>query len=154
GGNHVDPRTNVGLPLPFPEAMQEFKVETSALPANYGSQPGGAVNVVTKSGTNRITGNMFWFLRNYAMNARNFFALTRDSLKRNQFGGTLGGPIVKDKIFFFGAFQGTTLRTAPATTRVFVPTAAALQGDFRTILAKPSKATAIYLKSELNGKPF
>ncbi len=154
GGNHVDPRTNVGLPLPFPEAMQEFKVETSALPANYGSQPGGAVNVVTKSGTNRVTGNMFWFLRNYKANARNFFALTRDSLKRNQFGGTVGGPIVKDKIFFFGAVQGTTLRTAPATNQVFVPTAAVLQGDFRAILAPPCKTKQINLVSTLNGKPF
>jgi hypothetical protein len=154
GGNHVDPRTNVGMPLPFPEAMQEFKVETSALPANYGSQPGGAVNVVTKSGTNTVSGNLFWFLRNYVLNARNAFASTRDSLKRNQFGGTLGGPIVKDRFFFFAAAQGTTLRTAPATTRVFVPTAAVLQGDFRTILAPPCKTRQINLVSTLNGQPF
>src|SRR5262245_51063378 len=154
GGNHVDPRTNVGLPLPFPEAMQEFKVETSALPANYGSQPGGAVNVVTKSGTNKITGNMFWFLRNYKLNARNFFATTRDSLKRNQVGGTLGGPLIKDKLFFFGAIQGTTLRQLPTPTQAFVPTAAVLQGDFRTILAPPCKTRQINLATTLNGAPF
>src|SRR5262245_52305673 len=154
GGNHVDPRTNVGMPLPFPEAMQEFKVETSALPANYGSQPGGAVNVVTKSGTNEFTGNLFWFLRNYKLNARNFFATTRDSLKRNQFGGTLGGPVIKDKLFFFGAVQGTTLRQLPTPTQAFVPTAAVLQGDFRTIVAIPCKPRQINLATTLNGAPF
>jgi len=154
GGNHLDPRTNVGMPLPFPEAMQEFKVETSALPANYGSQPGGAVNVVTKSGTNKFSGTMFWFMRNYAMNARNYFAATRDSLKRNQFGGTLGGPLIQDKLFFFGAVQETTLRQLPTPSQAFVPTPAVLQGDFRTVLSPPCKARPINLASTLNGAPF
>src|SRR5438094_184412 len=74
GGYNMDPVSNVGLPLPFPDAMREFKVETSSLPANYGTQPGGVVNVVTKSGTNQFHGAGFEFLRNYALNARNFFA--------------------------------------------------------------------------------
>src|SRR5438067_5928026 len=93
GGNNMDPISNIGLPMPFPDALQEFKVETSSLPANYGTQPGGVVNVVTKSGGNTVHGDAFEFLRNYAFNARNFFAPTRDSLKRQQFGGVLGGPI-------------------------------------------------------------
>ncbi len=147
GGTHLDPRTNVGLPLPFPDALQEFKVETSALPANYGSHPGGAVNVVTKSGTNAFHGDAFEFLRNYVFNARNFFAPARDSLKRNQFGGVVGGRIIKDKLFFFGGFQGTTERTAPATTQAFVPTAAVLQGDFRTILSPPCQVRQVNLSS-------
>ena len=70
GGTYMDMRTNVGLPLPFPDALQEFKVETSTLPANYGSHPGGAVNAVTKSGTNGFHGDLFEFLRNGDMDAR------------------------------------------------------------------------------------
>jgi hypothetical protein len=147
GGSHMDPRSNVGLPLPFPDALQEFKVETSSLPANYGSHPGGAVNVVTKSGTNAIHGDVFEFLRNGAMNARNTFAASRDSLKRNQFGGVVGGPVIKDKIFFFGGFQGTTERTAPATVQAFVPTADVLQGNFQTILAPPCQRSQVNLNA-------
>jgi hypothetical protein len=141
GGTHIDPRTNVGLPLPFPDALQEFKVETSTLPANYGNHPGGAVNVVTKSGTNSFHGDAFEFLRNYHFNARNYFLPDRDRLKRNQFGGVFGGPIKKDKVFFFTAFQGTMERsTAPTPTTAFVPTADVLNGDFRTILSQPCRA--------------
>jgi hypothetical protein len=149
GGVHLDVRTNVGLPLPFPDALQEFKVETSSLPANFGNQPGGAVNVVTKSGTNSLHGNLFYFVRNGAMNARNFFAPVRDSLKRNQFGGVIGGPVIKDKLFFFAGYQGTLLRTAPATNVAFVPTAAVRQGDFRAILDRPCQANPVTLSSSV-----
>lgn len=149
GGTHVDPRTNIGMYLPFPDAMQEFKVETSSLPASYGSQPGGAVNVITKSGTNEFHGNAFWFVRNGALNARNFFAPRRDSLKRNQFGGTLGGPVMRNKLFFFGGFQGTTVRTAPITTISYVATAAVLQADFREILAPPCQPVQRTLSSKV-----
>jgi hypothetical protein len=136
GGTHIDPRTNVGLPLPFPDALQEFKVETSTLPANYGSHPGGAVNVVTKSGTNSFHGDVFEFVRNYHFNARNFFLPDRDRLKRNQFGGVLGGAVKKDKVFFFAGFQGTSERSSALTpTTAFVPTADVLNGDFSAILS-------------------
>jgi Carboxypeptidase regulatory-like domain len=149
GATHIDSRTNVGLPLPFPDALQEFKVETSTLPANYGSHPGGAVNAVTKSGTNTVHGEAFWFVRNGAMNARNFFAPVRDSLKRNQYGGVVGGPIVKDKLFFFEGYQGTIQRTAPATNIAFVPTAEVLAGNFQTILAPPCQAKQVNLPSSI-----
>jgi len=132
GGNNMDVVSNIGLPMPFPDALQEFKVETSSLPANYGSQPGGVVNVVTKSGGNSLHGDAFDFLRNYDLNARNFFAPTRDSLKRNQFGGTVGGPIRKNKLFFFAGYQGTREAVAPAANIAYVPTAVMLQGDFTT----------------------
>ncbi|PYS53809.1 MAG: TonB-dependent receptor [Acidobacteria bacterium] len=135
GGINMDPVSNVGLPLPFPDALREFKVETSSLPANYGTQPGGVVNVVTKSGTNQFHGAGFEFLRNYALNARNFFAPRRDSLKRHQFGGVIGGPIVKDKLFFFAGYQGTYEKVSPAANINFVHTAATLQGDFTGIAA-------------------
>jgi hypothetical protein len=135
GGSNMDPISNIGLPMPFPDALQEFKVETSSLPANYGTQPGGVVNVLTKAGTNSLHGGAFEFLRNYAFNARNFFAPTRDALKRNQFGGVLGGPILKNRLFLFGGYQGTFEKVAPASNTNFVATAATLQGDFTGIAA-------------------
>ena len=137
GGTHNDPFNNLNLPTPFPDALQEFKVETSALPARYGHHASSAVNLITKSGTNLLKGNAFEFVRNYRLNARNFFATERDSLKRNQFGGALGGPIVENKMFFFGGYQGKVERTNPATTLSFVPTAAMRAGDF-TAFASPA----------------
>jgi hypothetical protein len=137
GAYNLDPSSNVGLPYPFPDALQEFKVETSSLPANYGSQPGGFVNVVTKSGTNKFHGSGFEFYRNYNMNGSNYFSKQQDSLNRNQLGGEVSGPILKDKLFFLGGYQGT-FENAPLPPATFhVATAASLAGDFTT-LASPS----------------
>jgi hypothetical protein len=133
GATHNDPYNNLNLPLPFPDALQEFKVETSALPAQYGHHSSAAVNAVTKSGTNEFHGDLFEFIRNGAVNARYTFATAVDALKRNQFGGTLGGPIVKNKLFFFAGEQSTLLRTAPATSIAYVPTTQMLAGDFTGI---------------------
>lgn len=133
GTNHNDPFNNLNYPLPFPDALQEFKVETSALPAHVGIHSAASVNAVTKSGTNQFHGDLFEFLRNGNLNARNFFAPARDTLKRNQFGGVIGGPIQKDKLFFFAAYQGTLQRSDPGQNTAFVPTPAMLQGDFQTI---------------------
>ncbi len=132
GGEHVDTFSNINLPFPFPDALQEFSVETSTLPARNGLHPGGLVNVVTKSGTNALHGSLFEFFRNGDLNARNYFAAVHDSLKRNQFGGTVGGKIIKDKLFFFGGFQETINRQNPPQTTSYVPTAATLAGDFST----------------------
>jgi hypothetical protein len=130
---HQDPYNNLSLPLPFPDALQEFKVETSAIPAQYGYHSTAMVNAITKSGTNQFHGDLFEFLRNGDLNARDFFATKRDTLKRNQFGGTAGGPIRKDKLFFFGAYQRTTLRSDSAQNTAYVPTPAMAQGDFSSI---------------------
>ena len=137
GANHNDPYTAYAQPIPFPDALQEFKVETSALQAQYGYHAAAVVNAVTKSGGNSFNGDAFEFLRNGDLNARNFFAPTRDSLKRNEFGGTFGGPILKNKLFFFLGYQGTTQRSNPTTGIAFVPTAQMLSGDF-TAYAGPS----------------
>jgi outer membrane receptor protein involved in Fe transport len=112
GGNYVDEYTNVNQPFPFPDALQEFSVQTSNYSAEYGSNAGGVVNVITKSGTNNFHGDAFEFVRNPAFNAQNFFATptTPDRVKRNQFGGTIGGPIIHDKTFFFGGYQRTAFR--------------------------------------------
>jgi hypothetical protein len=137
GGTHNDPFNNLNLPTPFPDALQEFKVETSSLPARYGHHAASAVNLITKSGTNAFRGNVFDFIRNYHFNARNFFAPARDSLRRQQFGGTFGGPIMKDKLFFFEGYQGRSEKSNPPESTSFVPTAAMLTGDF-TAIAAPS----------------
>jgi Carboxypeptidase regulatory-like domain/TonB dependent receptor-like, beta-barrel len=132
GAVHNDVENNLNLPLPFPDALQEFKVETSALPAKYGLHSAAAVNAVTKAGTNDFHGDAFEFVRNGIFNARNFFAPVRDNLKRNQFGGVIGGPIKKNKLFFFAGYQGTVERSAPPQSIAYVPTPAMLAGDFTT----------------------
>lgn len=143
GANNNDIYTNVNQPFPFPDAVQEFSVQTSNYSARYGGNAGGVVNIVTKSGTNEVHGDLFEFNRNAVFNARDFFSpLGRDPLKRNQFGGTLGGPVVipglyhgKDKTFFFIGYQGTRIRnSALGGNNAYVPTAANLNGDFSALL--------------------
>jgi hypothetical protein len=128
GIRHVDAWDGQGMPLPFPDALAEFKTETSGLNAQQARS--SAVSAVTKSGTNAFHGDLFEFVRNDLFNARNYFATTNSTLKRNQFGGTIGGPIKRNKLFFFAGYQGTTVRQDPADVRQFVPTAAMLTGDF------------------------
>lgn len=130
GGGHNDTYLNANLPFPNPDAMQEFNVETDNLSAQYGIGAGAVVNMVTKSGTNDIHGDVFEFVRNGDFNARNFFAPTQDTLKRNQYGGAIGGPILKNKLFYFGTYQGTKIRSAAQGNVAFVPTAAERTGDF------------------------
>ena len=113
GGDNTDAMSNVNMPFPFPDALQEFSIETSAVSSRFGTHPGATVNAVTKSGSNRFHGDLFEFIRNGDMDARNFFAPMHDTLKRNQYGGTVGGKIIKDKLFFFGGFQGTRNRQNP-----------------------------------------
>ena len=140
GAEHNNPQSNVGLPMPFPDALQEFQVATSGLSADNGVKSGASVNAVTKSGTNAFHGGGFEFLRDRRFNAPDHFAefgpdgkQKDDGLRRNQFGGTIGGPIVRDKLFFFGGYQGTILRQVPTSNIAYVPTAQMLAGDFTTI---------------------
>src|SRR5438128_7676340 len=149
GGFHNDVYASYGLPLPFPDALKEFKVESSSLPAQHGFHSGGAVNAVTKAGTNDFHGTLFESVRNYAVNARNFFAPVRDGLKRNQYGGTIGGPIRKNKLFFFGGYQGTITRQSPLSTFAFVPTQDMLAGDFTTFASAVCQGRNVVL-----GAPF
>ncbi len=129
GMDHNDGYTNVSNPFPNPDAIQEFSLQTSSYDAQYGRGTGGIVNVVTKSGTNQFHGTAFEFLRNNALNAGNYFSGV-DTLKRNQFGGTIGGPIVKNKTFFFFSYQGTRTRQATSGALAIAPSAAMKQGDF------------------------
>ncbi|HZI32781.1 MAG TPA: TonB-dependent receptor, partial [Candidatus Binatia bacterium] len=138
GASHNDTYINTNLPFPNPDAVQEFTIQSDNLSAEYGNAAAGAINVITKSGTNQFHGDVFEFLRNGALNANNYFAnqstpVQKDVLKRNQFGGSVGGPIVKNKLFFFGTYQGTRLRSAGAGNVAFVPTQTERNGDFSAL---------------------
>jgi len=130
GVDYNDMYINTNLPFPSPDALQEFNVQTDNMSTAYGNATGGVANVVTKSGTDKIHGDAFEYLRNYAMDAKNYFATSPDPLKQNQFGGTIGGPIWKGKLFYFGSYQGTRQNTSSNGIVSQVPTQAELNGDF------------------------
>src|SRR5438477_367935 len=109
GASHQDNITNLNAGFPNPDALSQFSVETNNFDARYGGSGGAVVNIVTRSGSNALHGSAFEFLRNGDLNARNFFAPQQDAIKRNQFGGTIGGPIQKDRLFFFTSYQRTIL---------------------------------------------
>jgi len=158
GGDNNDTFSNVNLPFPFPDALQEFSVETSALPARNGLHPGGIVNLVTKSGANQIHGNVFEFYRDGIFNAttKRFVptgsssAPKPDTLLRNQFGGTIGGPVVPDKLFWFAGYQATRSRQ---TTSQLAHTATqqTLNGDFTALESSPCVSPAKVLKGGFSG---
>lgn len=157
GSNNNDLYTNVNQPFPFPDALQEFSVQTSNYSAKFGGNAGGVVNVVTKSGTNEIHGSGFNFVRNAVFNARPFFGNSRDQLKRNQFGGTFGGPIFipklydgRNKTFFFFGYQGTRIRNVTSTSNATVPTDAELRGDFSALLNPSSPANPFGRRIQIN----
>ena len=154
GSVYNNPWDLANMPLPFPDALQEFKVETSSLTAQNGVHAGGTVTGVTRSGSNNFHGDAFEFLRNGDMNARNFFAPTRDTLKRNQFGGTIGGPVVKNKLFFFFGYQDTITRQDPAanTAATFVPTAAMIEGNFSACPQDLSAAVLAGIPTAISGQ--
>ena len=135
GVDYNDMYINTNLPFPSPDALQEFNVQTDNMSATYGNATGGVANVVTKSGTDQIHGDVFEYLRNYAMDASNYFSTTGpDPLKQNQFGGTIGGPILKGKLFYFGSYQGTRQNTAVNGLNSQVPTKDERNGDFSALL--------------------
>ena len=137
--------------------MEEFSVQTNAYSAEFGRGAGGVVNLVTKSGTNQFHGTAFEFLRNGDLDARNFFGTTPDVLKRNQFGGTFGGPIRKDKLFFFGTYQGTRLANLVEGNSATVFTPAERNGDFSSVsrqLVNPYSGNAPFLNNQIPDKPL
>jgi Carboxypeptidase regulatory-like domain len=129
GTDHNDNYVNSNLPFPNPDAVQEFTLQSSNMGAEYGNSA-NVVDIVTRSGTNQFHGDAFEFIRNGDLNGRDYFASVQDTLKRNQFGGAIGGPIKRDRLFFFGTYQGTRITEATAGNVAIVPTAAERQGDF------------------------
>lgn len=133
GASNEDPMGNTNSSFPFPDATQEFSVQTNSFSAQYGANAGAVVNVVTKSGTNDWHGDGFEFVRNKDFNARQFGASSVDQLHQNQFGGTIGGPIKKDHSFIFFGYQATRLRNIPSLNTSTLPTPAEQTGDFSAL---------------------
>ena len=126
-----DTYINANVPFPNPDALEEFNLVTGNMSAAYGNAIGGVVNVVTKSGTDQVHGDVFEFLRNSALDASNYFSGGLvNPLKQNQFGGSIGGPIIKNRLFYFGSYQGTRFRSAQNGQIVTVPNATERTGDF------------------------
>src|SRR3984885_10354298 len=149
--------------IPNLDSIAEFRILSSNVDAEYGSFTGGIINVVTKSGTNAFHGNVFEFFRNTNLDARNYFSPQRATFHQNQYGGTLGGPIVKDKIFFFVDYQGQRYIQGLETGYVGVPTMANRAGDFGSAAAFTGKVNGPYLAQVLTqrlgyavtkGEPF
>ena len=142
GGYNNDPQNNTGNAMPFPDALQEFSVESGVRSARFGMSTGATVNAVTRSGTNTFHGSGFVFGRHHTFNAIRYFERSEngglgrdDGLKRAQTGGTFGGPILRDKLFFFGGVQVTNERIAPLANDQIVPTDEVRRGDFRRIMS-------------------
>jgi len=130
GGDGNDLFVNAPGVEPSPDTVQEFRVITNAFDAEYGRNSGSVVNVVTKSGTNAFHGDAYEFFRNDVLNARNFFEIDKSPYKQNQYGFTLGGPVRKDKTFFFTSYEARRIRQGIPSPVVTVPTAAERAGDF------------------------
>jgi outer membrane receptor protein involved in Fe transport len=146
GGFFNDNFQNAGYNFAPPDAVAEFKLLTSNFTAEFGRNAGSVMNVVTKSGTNNWHGSAWEFLRNDALNARNFFAQSKPTLRQNQFGATIGGPIRKNKTFVFASYEGYRVRNQALATTAFPPTEAERRGDF-SALGQP-------IIDPLTGQPF
>jgi hypothetical protein len=163
-GSDVEEDVNNGTAVvPNLDAIAEFRILTNNFDAEYGEFSGGQINVVTKSGSNALHGDVFEFLRNTNFDARNFFSPTRGTFDQNQFGGTIGGPIRKDKIFFFADYQGTRLTQGIDTGNIAVPSAqdrtgnlSDLASSFQTIDASgntvPTTVSGSYFANLLSQK--
>ncbi|MBI3698537.1 MAG: TonB-dependent receptor, partial [Acidobacteria bacterium] len=137
GGDNNDPQEGVAAVTPNPDALEEFSVLTNNFSAEYGRSSGAVVNAVTKSGTNHFHGSAYEFLRNDVLDARSFFGLTKGKLRRNQFGASAGGPVIRNRAFFFGSYEGLRERRGGTVSNLFVPTDAERNGDFSASGIKP-----------------
>ena len=135
---HMNGGTSI---IPNLDSMEEFRVLTNNFDSEYGNYNGGMVTVVTKGGSNVFHGNAFEFFRNTALDARGYFDPTRSPFKQNQFGGTFGGPIKSDKVFFFVDYQGTRTEQGVSTGDISVPTLAQRAGTFNDLTGAVSGPT-------------
>jgi hypothetical protein len=130
GGDANDQFVNLPTIQPTPDAIEEFRVISNTFDAEYGRNSGAVVNVVTKSGTNQWHGNLYEYFRNTVLNAQGYFNTVKPQENQNQFGGTFGGPIKKDRTFFFLSYEGRRVRQGISGETVAVPTPAERSGDF------------------------
>ena len=153
-GSIVEEDFNNGTAVvPTLDAIQDFRVLTNNFDAEYGNYSGGQVLVTTKSGSNQLHGNVFEFFRNTDLDARNYFAPTRAAYNRNQFGGTLGGPVRKDRMFFFIDYQGTQMKQGQETGNIVVPSLSDRAGDLSDLAAQlTGKVSTPYWATQLSQK--
>jgi len=151
GGANNTPLRNYGQDVPNPDALQETRVISNNYSAEYGGSVGAVVNIVTRSGSNEFHGSAFEFVRDRSLNATNFFEPDKTPLKQHQFGGTLGGPIIKDKTFFFGSVQSFRRDTTAFNNAAVVPTAAERGGDFSKSVVK---GKPVVIKDPVTGQNF
>ena len=130
GGDANDQFVNTPTVQPTPDSVEEFRVITNTFDAEYGRNSGSVVNVITKSGTNKLHGDVYDYFRNTVLNAQGYFNTVKPVFNQNQFGGTLGGPIKKDRTFFFLSYEGRRVRQGQPGELLNVPTAAERGGDF------------------------
>ncbi len=135
GGDANDQFVNTPTIQPVPDAVEEFRVITNTFDAEYGRNSGSVVNVITKSGTNAFHGNIYEYFRNTDLDARGYPDTTKPQLNQNQFGGTFGGPIKKDRTFFFASYEGRRIRDGVPGQLLNVPTAPEFGGDFSSVAA-------------------
>ncbi len=133
GGFNNAVNRNGGLSAPNPDAVEEFRLITSNFNAEYGRSAGAVVNVITRSGTNSLHGSLYEYLRNDALDARSFFQPSVAKLRQNQFGGSVGGPVVRNKVFFFFSYQGDRIGSGQFVNGARTPTAAQRRGDFSNL---------------------
>src|ERR1700687_3560944 len=148
GGTNMTGLRNTGNIAPNPDAVEEFRVITNSYSAEFGRFASGVINIITKSGTNQFHGSLFEYLRNNDLNANNWSSvLATPPLHRNQFGGSVGGPVIRNKTFFFGTYSGLRQITSNFFNNAVVPTALERMGDFSQSKIKPTDPLN-------NGAPF
>ncbi len=152
GGDANDQFLNAPAVQPSPDAIEEFRVLTNTFDAEFGRNSGSVVNVVTKGGTNQFHGDLYEFFRNRTLNARGFFDTELPKFNQNQYGGTFGGPIVKDRTFFFVSAEERQIREGISSDLVTVPTAANRTGDLSSDGAFSGTLTDPNLTSLLNSR--
>ena len=154
GGDANDTFVNLPTVQPTPDAIEEFRVISNTFDAEYGRNSGAVVNVVTKSGTNQWHGNVYEYFRNKVLNAQGYFNTIKPQFNQNQFGGTFGGPIVKDRTFFFASYEGRRLRQGQSGDIVAVPTTNERLGVFdQSAGAFSGTISDQFLADTLNGRP-
>jgi Carboxypeptidase regulatory-like domain len=153
GGDANDAFVNLPTIQPTPDAIDEFRVISNTFDAEYGRNSGAVVNVVTKSGTNQFHGDIYEYFRNTVLNAQGYFNTVKPQENQNQFGGTFGGPLRKDRTFFFTSYEGRRVRQGISGQTVFVPTPQERTGNFSADTAFTGTLTDAFTADALNGRP-
>lgn len=160
GGDANDQFVNLPTVQPTPDSVEEFRVLTNTFDAEYGRNSGSVVNVITKSGTNGLHGDIYEYFRNTVLDAKNYFDIAgRPQWNQNQYGGTLGGPIIKDRTFYFVSYEGRRVREGITGQQVNVPTAAERGGDFSGAVSAGTPAafaggiSNAFVAQALDGRP-